>query len=895
MMNMQHPEAFLFVPLWLAAMWLFPRAGFGQPLRVGIGVLLLLAWLNPELERQSRGLDVWALLDRSSSASGLIEPRLPEIEALLEQHRGPHDRLFLVDYADEAIRRDPVQSALLSGRRDATRTASALHFALGQLAPRRAARLLLVTDGFSTEPLDDMGARLLAAGVPLDVRLLVPPAVDDVRVEALSAPVRTRPGEPFIVEARIAGTSDGDVPCVLLRDGAVAGRAVARVRGGRAAVRWTDLLSRPGAARFEVRVEPEKDAWPGNNQRAQWVEAQGGQRVLLITAYRDDPWGEALAADGIAVETVTDPSNLRPGHLAGCALVILNNVPAYHLPNELLEALPFYVTEQGGGLIMAGGKTSFAAGGYFESAVDPLLPVSMELKQEHRKLAVAMAIVMDRSGSMTAGVAGGGGLTKMDLANAGAARAIELLGPRDAITVFAVDSEAHRVLPLTTLGDNREAMLDIVRRIQSAGGGIFVYNGLRAGWDELQKADQGQRHLILFADAADSEEATGFERLVDEMRAGNATLSVIALGTEQDADADLLKAIAARGGGRILFNADAATLPQLFAQETVALSRSAFLTDPIGLVPAAGWLEIAAEHLPWPAQVDGYNLNYLRPGAAASLLSADEYEAPLLAQWTRGVGRVGAICFPTAGDYSRTLRAWPSYADFLRTFTRWALRDDAPPGIAVRIERMGETVRARLYHDETWSDAVAATPPVLVTEKEGGAGGQFAVWQRMEAGAYVADLDLPEGQTLHGVVRIGRTALPFGPVMGDAGAEWRFDPAMPAALRTIAALSGGGERADLTTIWDAPRRREAQGLRPPLLVAALVVFLLEALLARLGWQRPARDRGSRTPPVRGVTPPVVPKPPVVTHEPERLEGTDIPDPTTDRRRAFTQARQRGRL
>ena len=41
---------------------------------------------------------------------------------------------------------------------------------------------------------------------------------------------------------------------------------------------------------------------------------------------------------------------------------------------------------------MAGGKKSFAAGGYFESAIDPLLPVSMELKQEHRKLMVAMAI-----------------------------------------------------------------------------------------------------------------------------------------------------------------------------------------------------------------------------------------------------------------------------------------------------------------------------------------------------------------------------------------------------------------------------------------------------------------------------------------------------------------------
>ncbi len=898
MITVQHPEALLLIPLWLAAAWLAPRAGLGQPLRAGIGVLLLLAWLNPAIDRQGRGLDVWAVIDRSASASDLVEPRLPEVQALLEQGRGPHDRLHLVDFADDAIRRDPLQAALLTGRRDASRIASALHYTLAQLDPNRAARLLLVTDGYSTEPLDEAGARLVASGTPLDLRLFVPPAVADARVDSLLAPLRTRIGEPFIVEARIASREYGDLPCVLLRDGEVAGRAVARVRGGRAVVRWTDRLDRSGAVHYEVRVEPELDAWPGNNQRAQWVEAYGGQRVLLITTYRGDPWADALAADGITVETVTDPSALRPGHLAGCALVILNNVPAYRLPADLLAALPFFVTEQGGGLIMAGGRTSYAAGGYFESPLDPLLPVSMELKQEHRKLAVAMAIVMDRSGSMNAGVAGGAGLTKMDLANAGAARAIELLGESDAITVFAVDSEAHCVLPLTNLEGNRDAMIDVVRRIQSAGGGIFVYNGLRAGWDELQKAGQGQRHIILFADAADSEEPGGYEQLVDEMRAGDATLSVIALGTPQDADAALLQAIAARGGGRILFNADAATLPHLFAQETVALSRSAFLVDPVALLPSAGWMELAAAPLPWPAGVDGYNLNYLRPGAAAGLLSGDEYEAPLLAHWSRGLGRVAAICFPTAGEYSRTLRAWPSYGDFLRTCTRWAMRDDAPSGLAVRVERAGDVVRARLFHDETWSDAAATTPPRLVVEREGVAGPVPAVWRRMEAGQYEADLELAGDETLLGVVQLGEVALPFGPVSGDAGLEWRFDPAMPAALRELAALSGGGERTDLTAIWDAPRRRALAGLRTPLLIAALGLYLFEALAARLGWRIGLkRMRPAAYPPAKAMAPPAPLNSTVHLSPDSRQPSTPAP-PTADsapRRRVFDQARRRGRL
>ncbi len=124
---------------------------------------------------------------------------------------------------------------------------------------------------------------------------------------------------------------------------------------------------------------------------------------------------------------MTDPSAAHVGELSGAKVVILNNVPAHLFHQDFLNALDFYVRSQGGGLLMAGGKQSFGSGGYFESAVDDLLPVSMELRTEQRKLAVAMSIVLDRSGSMAASV--GPNLEKIDLADEGTARSISLLGP----------------------------------------------------------------------------------------------------------------------------------------------------------------------------------------------------------------------------------------------------------------------------------------------------------------------------------------------------------------------------------------------------------------------------------------------------------------------------------
>jgi hypothetical protein len=130
------------------------------------------------------------------------------------------------------------------------------------------------------------------------------------------------------------------------------------------------------------------------------------------------------------------------------------------------------------------------------------------------------------------------------------------------------------MVPLQQVGPNREKMESAVRRIESTGGGIYVYEGLKAAWDQLKTAPAGQRHIILFSDAADSEEPGDYKRLIDDILAGSGTASVIALGQRSDADAALLEDIAKRGKGRLFFTEKAEELPNIFSQETVAVARS---------------------------------------------------------------------------------------------------------------------------------------------------------------------------------------------------------------------------------------------------------------------------------------------------------------------------------
>jgi hypothetical protein len=841
-MSFAAPAWFLLVPLIAAAAWQWPALGLARPLRAACLAIMLLVLADPQVRRQGDGLDLWVLVDRSDSCRESLEPRLAEWQTILEKSRRADDRIFWVDFADEAVVRGAVvrggggaAATAYAGGRSATRLVSATAHALAQMGPRRAARILALTDGRSTEPLAGLADTLLAREVPLDVRL--PPGNDanDYAVTSFTLPRRPQLREGVLGELVVRGGIDAEVPVEILRDGRVIATPKAAVAGGAGRVRFTDRLAAPGAHRYEARIAPADDAAAGNNAATVWVEVQGGPRIVLVSAYADPPLAAVLRAQGAEVQVVSDLAAVNVGLLSGARGVILDNVPAYRLDGGFVQGLPFFVTAQGGGLAMTGGNTSFASGGWFGSAIEPLLPVTMELKQEHRKLAVAMAIVLDRSGSMSA-TAPGTNVTKMALAGEGAARAIELMGAGDMVVLIPVDSAAHPLsdAPLP-VGRNRQSLVKAARGVESTGGGIFCYTGLDVAWKMLEKTSLGQRHVILFADAADAEEPGDYKRLLETMTAARCTVSVIGLGSETDGDADFLKDVAKRGGGRIFFSADAGELPALFEMETATVARSAFITEPVAVKPTTCWLEIAADTPDWLPEVDAYNLTYLRPAASQGAVTGDDYAAPLVAFWQRGAGRAAAVTFPLGGEYSERARGWPGYGGMCQTLARWLVGPALPPGAGLRTEVDGSVVRIELVFDESWTERVAARPPELVVAR-GAAGAPSPVpWERIGPGRYVASIDAAGVEYVRGAVRIGEHALAVGPVNVTTNPEWTPDAARPAELLAVAARSGGVERVDLSDVWKAPRPAALRGIRRWLLPLLLVAILLEALDTQTGW------------------------------------------------------------
>ena len=863
----------LIVPLVAVYLWRARAPALGGLVRVLILALFTLLAAVPLVPRGGKGVDVVIVVDLSRSMPADTAGRVLEIVRIVEERRESGDRVGIVTYGREPrIERLPQALGQASAFvQEVDRDGSDLGTAIGlaaSLVPRgRPGRVIVLSDGESNGTSVTAAAHDAAArGLPIDFRLFGRGEAADIAVESLDLPGMVDEREPFQFSASVRTDRTVATEAVLLRDEVEIARTSATFPPGVTQLVFRDLIDRPGVARYRLHLAARGDRVPENNVGVGAVRVEAPATILVVNASgRPDNLSRALESGKLAVSTVT-PSAL-PRDLAGLLAfraVILENVPAGEIGPQALDTLAHFASDIGGGVLVTGGTASFGVGGYFKSALEAYLPVSMEIKNEHRKLSLAMAVVLDRSGSMAAPV--GDGRTKMDLANAGTCAAIDTLGPFDQVGVIAVDSAPHVVSPLTSASE-KDAICGEVRRIQSMGGGIFTYTALVSAATMVQESDKGTRHIVLFADAADAEEPGDYQRLLATLEPLGITVSVIGLGSESDTDAAFLKDVAARGHGRMHFTASADDLPRLFAEEAITVARSSFVTEPTA-ARALPDLVLLGELPPsaFPG-VDGYNLAYLRPGATLGVVTTDEYKAPILAFWHRGLGRVAALTAEVDGAYSARLARWKDFPGFAVGLGRWLLGGDPPAGVRASLERDGAQgiVRVELDPGRTRGgpDDIRAATATVVPPGAGPAGQS----QRLPL-AWVGGDQLEARFPVHrdgmylGAVQLGNgVVLPLAPLSLPYSPEFepRVDPAEGRnTLREIARISGGVERTTWDDVFTSSRmwNRQVRDAIIPLTLALLVLHVVEIGGRRLLLFAAAREwlRTVRFPNLRRVWP-----------------------------------------
>ncbi|MBK7874207.1 MAG: VWA domain-containing protein [Planctomycetes bacterium] len=842
-MGFLHPELLLLLVPAAAAWWaLREREFWTDCVRAVALVLIVLALARPYLETAQEGRDLVFVVDRSRSMPDGAQQNALELVQLAEEARRDGDRVAVVSFgAGAALERLPSETARFSAferslDRDGSDLGEAIETALDLIPRDRPGSIVVLSDGEANgrDPVD-AARRAFARGVRVDVRAFPRAGKGDLSVERIDLPDEVAAREPFQFSVWVRSDRRVEADFVLKRDGEAIARGHRVFEPGVNRIALRDVLDAAGVAQYEVELASDDDRIAENNRGLGALQVGGARAILLVNDDgAEDVLARALRAAKLPVKTVA-PEGARLDALALTAYraVILENVAAGRFGTNL-KHLNDFVTERGGGVLVTGGRASFGTGGYFKSTLDPLLPVSMEMRQEHRKQAIALSITMDRSGSMA--MPAGAGLTKMDLANLGAAAAIELLSPIDSVGVIAVDSSPHVFVDLQDATDV-SGIVARVRRIRSEGGGVFSYTALLAAGQMLEDAEQVNRHVIFFADAADAEEHEGCEELVPQMLRAGITTSVIALGTEADADATFLKRVAELGQGQCYFTLDPSELPRLFAQDTLTAARATFIEEKtatrvlpdlfgLGEVPQEGFVEL-----------DGYNLTYLREGAVCGVVTSDDYKAPAFAFHYQGLGRVAAYTGQIGGTYGAPLVAWPGFESFFVSVARWLVGQEEPGDLFATVRREGKDAVIQVEQDpeagvkSDTSRLVArvtnadGTKTTLELERTGE--NRFEARFPMEKeGIALGTLALADGKT----VALPPVALPYSPEFEPSPDPQRGER----LLRKLAEESNGVVGVGAAEFWRGERAGHAwRVIARELILAALLALLAEIAIRRL--------------------------------------------------------------
>lgn len=874
-------------PLWLlaaiplsAALWLWtPPTRLLASLRIATLTLLLLALAGAAVPLPGRTGVLVIVADRSSSMPPGSDAVETEIIRLAQRTMPEATRIGVVSFGDQAVVESPPGHGFAGFAQrvggDASNLGAGVERALSLIPEDVPARILMLSDGrwSGTDP-SASASRSAARRIAIDYRHIERPRAGDVAFSRVDAPSRVRQDEPFALTLWVHSPVTMEAAIEMTRNGRQAASGSVSLRPGANRVAYRDVATETGTLVYEaVLRSQDHDPVPENN-RAKWlVRVDGPPLVVHISTTAESSLARLLRGGGINVaHRLPGAMTWNLDELSGTSAVILEDLPAALIGTQGMETLATWVQESGSGLMVTGGKRSYGPGGYFRSPLDPLLPVSMELRQEHRKLAVAIVVALDRSGSMAVSLPGG--RTKMDLADLAAAQVLDLLSPMDEFGAVAVDSSAHLIAPLTPATD-KEMVRARLLQIASEGGGIFIYEALAAAAGLLVEAESQTRHIILFADAADSEEPGDYRELLEKCRSANVTVSVIGLGKPNDPDAELLRDIASRGQGACSFTEDAHELPRLFAQDTFSVARSTFIeqTTPVAFTP--GMSMLGGTRFDDRPAIGGYNLAYLKPKATLAALSTDEYSAPLVAAWHAGAGRVLCYTGEADGEYSGALASWTKVGELFTTLCRWTAGEPRvlPSGMQVTQEIRDATYLIQLHLDPEEPAPFVTTPVIRVLRGVPG-GRPEAVELEMEWATpqtLTARIPIRGSETVLPAVDIpgtGRVTLPpaclpyspeYRPILND-------DDHGLTTLDRLARLTGGKERLDLAGLGhDMPSMKQLVDLKSWLLLTAIAVFLCEVLERRTsvlstGWKYMTRRRPAAPQPAEKEEVPATPPP-----------------------------------
>jgi Ca-activated chloride channel homolog len=733
----------------------------------------------------------------------------------------------------------PVSPAEQGGPGAGSNLQAALQLTYGLYPPGYLKRAVLLSDGVQTD--GDILAeanRARANGVRLFSIPYRRPAPPEVALRELRLPDRVKVGETFEVHADIYASRATTARARLWQGEALNGLDGARqleLKAGNNDVVFKSVVRVAGQVTYLCELdEIPEDKFKENNRYATTIDVPGRPAVLYIegSPQHAQPLANALTAQQLEVD-VRPPAGF-PGSLKELErfdFLILSDTPKEAVSLNGQEIIEQYVRDLGGGFLFAGGENGYGLGGWYHTTVERILPVRMENERKKEMPTVAMAIVMDRSGSMT-------GLP-LEMAKAAAKATVGVLSGDDLIEVIAFDSAPTRYVKMQP-ARNRTRIANEVSRIQP-GGGTEIFPALDAAYQDMTVTQARKKHVILLTDGKSPHGAT--RDLVSAMVAESITVTTVGLGN--DLDEGLLKMIADVGGGRFHHVPDANNLPRIFTKETEMVARAAAVEEwfPVTQVGDAGFLK--GVDIRTAPNLHGYVSTQMKPTPAVELLTSDTQE-PILARWRVGLGWTLAWTSDVKTRWAVEWVRWPGWEKFWGQLVHEHMRQKHRRELDMKSEVVGGVLHASVdafAADERFENGL--TSKLTIIGPEPGGESRTIDLRQTAPGRYEASLplekfgsfllkaehqrEMPDGTTKQVAVSSGHVSNPYPREYAS------FEPDVAALDRVAVTTGGRTDPPDVAAIFDPAGEKVTfhEELWQRFIYAAIAVFLLDLLVRRV--------------------------------------------------------------
>ena len=376
------------------------------------------------------------------------------------------------------------------------------------------------------------------------------------------------------------------------------------------------------------------DAFAANDVHRKTIQVVEQPKVLYVSR------GDYALEEYLRKLYDVERAKSIPEDLDDYYAVVIQDVAAPDLGH--VGALQDHVID-GNGLVVVGGENAYDKGGYGDSRISSMLPVSVGGSTGKRSRIV---LAVDISGSAKSG---------MRVQKALALDVLSQLGDDNEVGLVAFNEDAYRIVDPAPLKGSRAELKRKIRSLRS-GGGTRISSGLLGASEML---GEGGGTVVLLSDGRSNPKST----FAAASRLSERDTRVISVGVGS-VNERVLRGVAERTGGTYLRADETNRLRIVFGgpnrrfsgEHAVVVDDGHFITsgvEPTATLPAA---------------------NEVGTKAGADRLVATSYGAPAISSWRFGLGRVVSVTAYGADGGLGDLRERPNSLLLSRS-VNWAIGD----------------------------------------------------------------------------------------------------------------------------------------------------------------------------------------------------------------------------